>query len=216
MTDAITAKEFHESGGVEDWRVLTNGANACFRTGSFARGVEMVNAISLEAEAADHHPDVDLRYSSVTVRLTSHDIGGLSRRDVALAKEISQVARDMGVPSEPTSSELVQITIDAMDIATVRAFWRAVLEYRDEGDEDLVDPRSIGPSIWFQQMDVPRTQRNCIHVDIYVPHDTIEARVAAALAAGGQLVTDAYAPTWWVLADSEGNEACLASWLSRE
>lgn len=111
-------------------------------------------------------------------------------------------------------SENVQITIDAMDIPIVRTFRRAVLGYREIGDGDLIDPRSIGPSIWFQQMDVPRTQRNRVHIDIDVPHDTIEARVAKAIAAGGRLVTDVYA--WWVLADSEGNEARLASWPGQE
>jgi 4a-hydroxytetrahydrobiopterin dehydratase len=216
MTDAITAAEFHGSEGVEDWRVLGRGANAYFRTGSFVRGVELIDAISLLAEAANHHPDIDLRYSGVTVRLSSHDVGGLSQRDVALAKEISLAAQDMRIPADPTVSEDVQIAIDAMDIPTARAFWRAVLDYKDLDDEDLVDPRSIGPSIWFQQMDVPRTQRNRVHVDINVPHDTIEARVAAAIAGGGRLVTDEYAPSWWVLADTEGNEACLASWLARE
>ena len=216
MTDAVTPKQFHESEGVDDWRVLAGRATAYFRAGSFARGVELIDAITVFAEAANHHPDVDLRYSGVTVRLSSHDIQGLSRRDIALAQQISLAARDMGIPADPTVSEHVQITIDAMDIATVRTFWRAVLAYRDVGDEDLVDPRSIGPSIWFQQMDVPRTQRNRVHVDIDVPHDTIEARVAAVIAAGGRLVTDAYAPRWWVLADSEGNEACLASWLGQE
>lgn len=216
MTDAITPGQFHESEGVDDWRVLPRGATAYFRTGSFARGVELIDAITVLAEAANHHPEVDLRYSGVTVRLTSHDIQGLSLRDIALAQKISLAARDMGIPADPTVSENVQITIDAMDIATVRTFWRAVLAYRDVGEEDLVDPRSIGPSIWFQQMDVPRTQRNRVHVDIDVPHDTIEARVAAVIDAGGRLVTDAYAPRWWVLADSEGNEACLASWLGQE
>jgi 4a-hydroxytetrahydrobiopterin dehydratase len=216
MTDAIIPREFHESEGVDDWRVLVGKATAYFRTGSFVRGVELIDAISVLAEAANHHPDVDLRYSGVTVRLSSHDVQSLSRRDVALAKQISLAARDMGVSADPTVSENVQITIDATDIASVRTFWRAVLGYQDVGDEDLVDPRSIGPSIWFQQMDVPRTQRNRVHIDVSVPHDTIEARVTTALAGGGRLVTDEFAPRWWVLADPEGNEACLASWLGKE
>jgi 4a-hydroxytetrahydrobiopterin dehydratase len=216
MTDAITPKQFHQSEGIDDWRALVNRATTYFRTGSFARGVEFVNAITVLAEAANHHPDIDLRYRGVTVRLTSHDIQGLSRRDVALAKEISVVARDMGIPADPAMSEDVQITIDAMDIPSVRTFWRAALNYHDVGEEDLVDPRSIGPSFWFQQMDAPRTERNCVHVDVTVPHDTIRDRVAVALAAGGRLVTDKYAPNWWVLADPEGNEVCLASWLGRE
>ena len=64
----------------------------------------------------------------------------------------------------------------------MRPFWRAVLGYRELGDEDLVDPHGRGPSVWFQEMDAPRPQRNRIHVDISVPHDQAEARVAAALA----------------------------------
>jgi 4a-hydroxytetrahydrobiopterin dehydratase len=97
-------------------------------------------------------------------------------------------------------------------------FWRAVLGYRDRGDspEDLIDPHGRGPSFWFQQMDAPRPQRNRIHIDVWVPHDQAEARIAAALAAGGHLVTDEHAPAWWVLADAEGNEACVAPWMSRD
>ena len=63
----------------------------------------------------------------------------------------------------------------------------------------------------------PRVRgRNRIHLDVAVPHEQAEARVAAAVAAGGHLVTDAYAPKWWVLADAEGNEACIATWLGRD
>lgn len=61
-------------------------------------------------------------------------------------------------------------------------------------------------------MDAPRPQRNRLHLDVAVPHDVAEHRVRAALEAGGHLVTDAYAPTWWVLADAEGNEVCLTTW----
>jgi Glyoxalase-like domain len=48
----------------------------------------------------------------------------------------------------------------------------------------------LGPLFWFQQMDAPRPQRNRIHIDVWVPHDRAEERVAAAVAAGGVLVTD--------------------------
>lgn len=87
----------------------------------------------------------------------------------------------------------VQVTIDTLVPPEVRALWRAVLGYREKGDEDLLDPHSRGPSFWFQEMDAPRPQRNRIYVDIYVPHDEAEARVAAAIAAGGHLVTDRHA-----------------------
>lgn len=209
----ITSRTFHEAEGVEDWRVLMNGACAHFRTGTFATGVRLVDVIGELADAANHHPDVDLRYSGVTVRLMTHEIDGLSQRDVELARQISVAARALGAPADPTAVQDVQVSIDAYLIPEVRAFWRAVLDYREKGDEDLFDPHSRGPSFWFQEMDSPRPQRNRVHVDIYVPHDQAETRVAAAIGAGGHLVTDQYAPSWWVLADAQGNEACVASWM---
>jgi 4a-hydroxytetrahydrobiopterin dehydratase len=101
MTDQITPRQFHEAEGVDDWRVQSVGAHAYFSTGSFAEGLALVNAIGALAEAANHHPDVDLRYASVTVHLVSHDVGSLSRRDVRLAQQISAAARDLGIAADP-------------------------------------------------------------------------------------------------------------------
>jgi 4a-hydroxytetrahydrobiopterin dehydratase len=216
MTDQITARQFHEADGVEDWRVLFEGACAHFRTGSFAKGVALVDAIGRLADGMNHHPDVDLRYAGVTVRLMSHDVQGLSERDVALARLISTAAHDLDAPADPSAVQTVQIAIDALVSTEVMPFWRAVLGYAELGDEDLVDPRGRGPAIWFQEMDAPRPQRNRIHVDVSVPHDQAEARVAAALAAGGHLVSDAHAPAWWTMADAEGNEVDVASWVGRD
>jgi len=216
MTERITAQDFHQSDGVDDWRVLFGGACAYFRTGSFATGVALVDAIGTLADAANHHPDVDLRYAGVTVRLITHDVDGLSERDVNLARQISTAARKLNVPADPTAVQTVQITIDALVRPTIMPFWRAVLGYREAGDQDLIDPFGRGPSFWFQQMDKPRPQRNRIHVDVSVPHDQAEARVAAAIAAGGHLVSDAHAPAWWTLADAEGNEADVATWMGRD
>ncbi len=189
MTERITPRQFHEAVGVEDWRVLGEGACTYFRTGSFAAGARLVHAISELAGMEDHHPDVDLRYGGVTVRLITitHDYG-LSERDVELARQISAVARELGVPADPSAVQTVQVTIDALIGAEVLPFWRAVLGYK----------------------------RNRIHIDVWVPHDQAEARIAAAIAAGGRLVTDEHAPSWWVLADAEGNEACVATWMSRD
>ena len=219
MTDGITPQQFHEAAGIEDWRVVTNVACAHFRTGSFATGVGLIDVIGKLADAANHHPDVDLRSEGVTVRLTTttpDHFFWLSERDVELAREISAAARELGVPADPTAVQDVQVTIDALVHPEVMPFWRAVLGYRQVGDEDLLDPHSHGPAFWFQQMDAPRPQRNRIHIDVWVPHDQAEARVAAAIAAGGHLVSDEHAPAWWTLADAEGNEADVASWMGRD
>jgi len=220
MTERITLRQFHEADGVEDWRVVGEGACTYFRTGSFAAGARLVHAISELAGLDDHHPDLDLRHGGVTVRLitTTDDYYGLSERDVELARQISAVARELDVLADPTAVKTVQVTIDALVGPEVMPFWRAVLGYQYRGDspEDLIDPHGRGASLWFQQMDAPRPQRNRIHIDVWVPHDQAEARVAAAIAAGGRLVTDQHAPSWWTLADAEGNEVDVATWMSRD
>jgi 4a-hydroxytetrahydrobiopterin dehydratase len=219
LTETITPQQFHEAAGIEDWRVLTNVAHAYFRTGSFASGITLVDAIGRLAEAADHHPDVDLRPDGVTVRLTtrtSDHFFWLSERDVELARQISAAAHELDVPADPAAVQIVQVAIDALVHPDVMPFWRDVLGYRQVGDEDLLDPHSSGPPIWFQEMDAPRPQRNRIHIDVFVPHDQAEARVAAAIAAGGHLVSDENAPAWWTLADAEGNEADVATWMGRD
>ena len=105
--------------------------------------------------------------------------------------------------------------------AAIRPFWRAVLGYTDEpgrsGPWDrLVDPLGQGPAVWFQRMDAPRPERNRIHLDVSVPHDEAEPRIQAALAVGGTLLRDTDAPAFWVLADAEGNEACITTWQGRD
>jgi 4a-hydroxytetrahydrobiopterin dehydratase len=210
MTDWISAKEFHASEGVGDWRVLATYAAAHFRTGGYAAGVALVAAIGGLGEA-----EVVLRPGGVTVRLVTEAGKGFPVSHVELARRISAAAAAAGAVAEPAAVQDVQLTIDAIDIPRVRAFWRAVLGYEDLGAEDLVDPRGYGPSIWFQPQDAPRPQRNRIHVDVWVPADQTEARVAAAVAAGGTVVFDGHAPTSWTLADPEGNEADVATWFGR-
>jgi 4a-hydroxytetrahydrobiopterin dehydratase len=216
VTERVAPGRFHEAGGVDDWRVVMPGACAHFRTGSFASGVALVDEIGRLADAANHQPHIDLRPESVTVCLATFEFGGLSDRDVTLARQISAAARELNAAADPAAVQFVQVSIDALVIPEVLPFWRAVLGYEKVGDEDVLDPHSRGPSFWFQQMDAPRPQRNRIHVDVSIPHDLAEARIAAALAAGGRLVTDRYSPAWWVLADAEGNEACVTTWMGRD
>ncbi len=219
----LTAGEAQEREGLADWRVLRGRLHATFRTGSMVRGAELVERVVAAAEALDHHPDIDLRYFRVHLVLVTHRNGSLTEADVALARHISAIAAELGIPAAPAEPLEVDIAIDALDIPAVLPFWQAVLGYRPVseagpgGEPDALEHRSaLGPYVWFQQMDAPRPQRNRIHLDVEVPHDEAEARVAAALAAGGRLLTDRWAPSYWVLADPEGNEACICTWQGRD
>lgn len=213
---SITADEFAALSGLEDWRYVLGSIHAEFTVTPFAAAARLVAQIGEAADAADHHPSVALRYPGrVRVAMYSHDAGAITNRDVKLARTISALAAAAGAIAEPTIAQGVEIAIDTMDAARIRPFWAAVLGYVPVGDVVLVDPAGLGPAMWFQQMDEPRTQRQRFHLDVSVPHDVAEARVAAAIAAGGRLVTDQYARAWWVLADADGNEACVCTWQDR-
>jgi 4a-hydroxytetrahydrobiopterin dehydratase len=102
MAERISSQQFHASEGVEDWLVHFDGVKTYFATGSFAKGVELIDTIGRLADAANHHPDVDLRYPGVLVSLFTHDIGAISDLDVALARQISTAARDLGIAADPS------------------------------------------------------------------------------------------------------------------
>jgi 4a-hydroxytetrahydrobiopterin dehydratase len=223
MVNRITASQFHSGDDLPDWRVVLGRIEADFLAPSFDVAADFVGQIAAAAEAADHHPDVDLRYPGrVHVTLTTHATRSLTDSDSELATTISNLATAAGLVSEPWRGRGVEVAIDAIDIDAVRPFWKAVLGYDDEPPTAangqvmaIVDPLRIGPPFWFQQMDAPRPQRNRIHIDVSVPHDVAEERVAAAVAAGGRMVSEARARAFWILADPEGNEACVCTWQDR-
>ena len=214
--DKRTSTQVSESEGLEDWRVLLRTLQASFSTGSMAKGLEFAARIGAAADEANHHPDLTITYPRVHALLTTHDADGLTTRDVDLARKISAIAGQLGITAEPAAITQLEIAIDALDIPAVKPFWEAVLGYKPHLDDDSVDPYGRAPAVWFQQMDAPRPQRNRIHFDVVVPHDVAEQRIAAALAAGGTLVSDKAAPAFWILADPEGNEACICTWQGRD
>ena len=222
MTDQITPSQFHEAEGVEDWRLTSEGATAFFRTRSFAESARFVQAIGELPGVEEHRPSVDVRQDGVTVHMitVTGDSFGPSRRDVDLARQISAAASKLGLTADPSAVQSLLIIPGATDIARVTPFWRAVLGYeprRDSPAEDLVDPHGRGPAFWFEQMKEPRGDGGgAIHVAIWVPYEQAEARIKAALAAGGRMVRDEFAPSWWTLADAAGNEADIATTKGRD
>ena len=222
MSDRITPKEFSEADGVEDWRVLGDGASAYYKTGSFATGARLVKMISEVPGVEEHHPDIDVRHDGVTVRLITFtdEYGGMTRRDAEMARQISAAAHKLGLSADPSTLQSLLIIPGATARAEVMPFWRAVLGYEPRVDspaEDLVDPRNRGTAFWFEQMKEPRGDGGgAIHIAVWVPYEQAQARIAAALAAGGRMVRDEFAPAWWTLADSAGNEADIATTMSRD
>jgi 4a-hydroxytetrahydrobiopterin dehydratase len=223
MIDRISPKQFHESEGVEDWRVLGgDGATAYFRTGSFAAAARLVQAIGELPGVDEQRPAVDVRHDGVTVRMITFtkDYAGMTRRHVDLARQISAAARKLGVSADPSAVQSVSVIPGATSRAEVMPFWRAVLGYEPRVDspaEDLVDPHDRGPAFWFEQMKEPRPgDLGAIHVVVWVPHEQAQARIAAAIAAGGRIVRDEFAPSWWTLADAAGNETDIATTTGRD
>ncbi|MDQ3715958.1 MAG: 4a-hydroxytetrahydrobiopterin dehydratase [Actinomycetota bacterium] len=216
MRTLLTREEL--DGALQDlraWHLHRGAIRTRIKAPDFAAAIQLVSRIADVAEEMDHHPDIDIRWRNVDVALVTHSAGGITELDVQQASRIgdlaAQAGAQIGVPAE--RSDGLEIGIDCMDPAAIRDFWRVGLSLTErtgtDGTIDLVGTEEDSPGVWFQQMTEPRTQRNRIHIDVYVRQAQAEERVAAVLAAGGQLVTDRHAPSWWVLADAEGNELCV-------
>ncbi|MEV0444589.1 VOC family protein [Streptomyces spectabilis] len=229
MEQILSRQQASEAVQDHGWRYLLGSLQTSVPVGTLAQAISLAaDAVAVCGDDADRHLRIDVRPDRAVLTLQSSDRATVTTRDVELARRISATVGKSGFQPEagsgmgaPRSVQLVEIAIDALDIAGIRPFWKAVLGYADEagadGPEDpLVDPLWQGPAIWFQYMDRARPQRNRIHLDISVPHDEAPRRIESALAAGGRLVSAARAPAFWVLADREGNEACVTTWQGRD
>lgn len=221
MPDTVSPQEFESAEGVGDWRVVGDGACAYFPTASLGQAAQFVTAISQLHAAEDHQPDIDVRPGGVTVRVVTVSDAhyGMTQRDIELARAVSEAARSMGLSADPSLVQSVLVIPGAASPADIMPFWQAVLGYVPRPDspaEDLIDPRNRGPAFWFETMDEPRPGGGgTIHIAVWVPHEEAEARTAAALAAGGRIVRDNFAPAWWTLADSAGNEVDISTITGR-
>ena len=227
------------------WRLVLGELRTEVRTGSLVLAAD-VAARAAAVAGAEGHLRLDVRADRVLLSLQTATVAWVTERDVELARNISTVVDetrletvggvglgaggvgpDADIDGDGSDGggeravQVIEIGIDALDAAAIRPFWRAVLGYVDEPGrfgpwDGLVDPLGQGPAVWFQRMDAPRPQRNRIHFDVSVPHDEAASRIGAALAAGGTLINDTRAPAFWVLADAEGNEACVTTWQGRD
>lgn len=216
-TQKLTGQQIADL-GLASWAHLVGGLQTRIRTGDFATGLKVVNAIGAAAEEMDHHPDLDLRYGRVDVRLSSHDAGGITERDVRLARRIEEIADAAGVALDRTGLSRFELGLDSPDGHAIAPFWAAVLgteHLSGDGWDDVADPDGVLPLIWFQASGAEEPRQRW-HPDVWVEPDQVQPRIEAALAAGGRLVSDDRAPRFWVLADAEDNRVCLCTWQGRD
>jgi 4a-hydroxytetrahydrobiopterin dehydratase len=226
---ALTRSEASQAVEAIGWRYLLGTLCASIPVLSLTRAAAVaVAAVDAAGGDADDHLRVDLRPERVELSVQTRAQGALTSVDVDVAHRVTNALRGLDLSPAPARSQayfhpvaMLELAIDAIDIAAVRPFWKAVLDYVDDpadpGPEGaIIDPAGQQPAVWFQAMGRARDQRNRIHLDITVAHDEAAARVQAALDAGGRLVNDSYARMFWVLADAEGNECCVCTWTDRD
>ena len=215
----LTLTEVAEA-GLEDWRPVLGELRARFTTGNFATGLAFVDRIGAAAEQANHHPDLRLAYTEVLVSLSSHDVGGITVRDLDLARRISGFAAEAGIGADPAGISVVELGLDTADGGRLGGFYAALLGARADGDQ-VVDASGQVPALWFQEpgedgpaLPEPATEQRW-HLDVWMPPEAAERRLQAVLDAGGRLVSDAAAPSYWVVEDADGNRSCLCTDLDR-
>jgi 4a-hydroxytetrahydrobiopterin dehydratase len=147
----------------------------------------------------------------VTIRLT-RDLWALESSHVALARAISATAREHGAVPDRAAIQEVQLAIAAKPAAVNVGFWRAVLGYVPMADDNAVDPLGHGSTVWMQELGEGKSLRHAMHVDVSVPRELVEARLNAAIAAGGRIVDESHAPSHWTLSDQAGNRVCICAW----
>ncbi|TCO28464.1 4a-hydroxytetrahydrobiopterin dehydratase [Kribbella steppae] len=209
--------------GLDDWRKLAQGLHGRFLTGSFADGVRFAEAVGegcAEVRLADTFVDVKLISQDAVYRDddgAEHVFAWVTQRDIELARRISSIAQSMGIAAEPSAVRQLELALDTADLAAVGPFWAAVLTGSTESYEsgNVVDPTGRVPNLWFQGTDAHETPQQRFHLDLWVPYDVAEERIAAGVAAGGRITYDKEAPAFTVLADPEGNKVCICTCLDR-
>jgi 4a-hydroxytetrahydrobiopterin dehydratase len=203
-------RDFLSADGVEDWVVLHGGPTAVFRAGSLQVAARLAAAV---AEIPGLGPRTLLSVTSdrLTVKLT-REMWGTEAQHVEVARAISALAREHGASADRGAVQEVQLAVAAKPEMIDLGFWRAVLGYAPLHEDNCIDPLGQGSTVWMQDLDPDKALRHAMHVDVSVARDHAEARMQAAVAAGGWVVDDSSAPSAWILADRSGNKVCIAAW----
>ncbi|SFR93357.1 4a-hydroxytetrahydrobiopterin dehydratase [Microbacterium sp. cf046] len=211
-SERISAADFHRASGVSAWRVTGTGPQAVFTAGSLAQASGLVAPVVAAAERFGILPDVDVRPEAVVVRIPDRDFAGIPAAAAEFAAAVSGAAADLHLTPDPSLAQSVGIYVAQHSQTDARPFFMAALGYEALGETDAVDPLRCGPQLAFNPITGDTPARGRTHFDVFVPADQAQARVDAALAAGGRLADDSYAPAFWSLASPDNHGIDIASW----
>ena len=228
--DMLTNKQIIVA-DLADWRKLGVGLHARYLVGDFGAGIRFLAAVGEAGDAVGHHPRATIGAGYVDLKLASDDAvyradGGtehvvewVTQRDIDLAKRITEIAAGQAVHADPAGITTIELALDTAHAATIAPVWAALLTGSTEahgrasiGDTVRDDTDQV-PILWFQDTDEHETPRQRFHVDVWVAPEVAERRIAAAVAAGGIIVDDTEAPSYTVIADQDGNKACVCTAL---
>ena len=203
-------RDFLAADDVDDWAILHGGPTAVFRVGSLLESARLAAAVAGVPDL-DERALMSVASDRLTIKLT-REMWGTEARHIDVARAISAVAREHGATADRGAVQEVQLAVAAKPEAIDLGFWRAVLGYAPMHDDNCIDPLGQSSTVWMQDLDPDKPLRHAMHVDVSVARDHAEARMRAAVAAGGQIVDDSEAPASWILADRSGNKVCIAAW----
>lgn len=204
-------RNFLASPETQDWVILHGGATAAFRVSSLAAAAALATDITALPAVAGRGIKLTLADTLLTVRLT-RDLWHLEADHISLASAISAVARQYGASPARALVQEVQFAIAAKAAEIHIDFWRAVLGYAPASEDNAIDPLGHSSTVWMQELAPTKSLRHAMHIDVSVAREEVEARLAAALAAGGRIVDASHAPSHWTLSDPAGNRVCICAW----
>ncbi|MET1051367.1 MAG: VOC family protein [Mycetocola sp.] len=198
------------------WRVTGTGPQAVFTATSLSHAARLTTPIVDAAERFGILPDIDLRPEAVVVRIPHRSDDGIPATAVEFAAAVSQAAAEVQLTADPARVQSIGIYVAQHSRADVRPFFTAALGYDAFGDTDAVDPLRSGPQLAFNPITGDIAARGRTHIDVFVPADQAQARVDAALAAGGRLADDSHVPDWWSLASPDNHGVDIAAWTDTD
>jgi 4a-hydroxytetrahydrobiopterin dehydratase len=224
--DMLTGAEIAEA-QLSDWRKLAQGLHARYLVDDFSTGARFVTAVGEAGDALGHHPSVSIGKGYVDLKLisddaiyrddegTEHVIAWVTRQDVDLARRITEVAADHEVAADPASVSVIELGLDTAHSATIAPVWAALLtgnagaQGHGSPSDEIRDATGRVPNLWFGDAGEHERPRQRFHVEVYVPPEAAEQRIAAAVAAGGTVADDSEAPSLIVIADQDGNTGVI-------